>query len=320
MKKGLWVSVVAIVAMLLVTGCGVAKPPSASTDAVTGEVFMLALPRIVVDVDSNGSPHAFGMNVADLGRLAGQNVDNLRLPPQVVDTLTANNIQHVEIRQVGEALVLLVNGKTMPHLGWSDESLRQAADVAAIFGVQNTDVYRKVLPLLRRFGLNVVMRFPTKTGQAEIPLADPEAVVKVTAPVDGPSVIAHFEVKYDQAGVPGIMGISAADLQRVGVNLPLRLAPEVVTRMQQSNVQNLELRSRGDGFYVFVNGIPLPNVVWDEALAKNISDLAVAVNPASPSNDVIKVVVPWLPKADVDILFHFPISAGQQAVPAKMHQ
>ncbi len=320
MRKHLWLPVLLIA--LILAGCGPAQAPAAAQQQTgTGEVFVFALPRLVVDVDNAGNPVIFGINAGDFGRLIGADFSAMRFPPDTVRQMTAANVQHVEVRQVGDAAVFLVNGKPLPHIGWSDASLQQAAALGQALGYQNMDVYGKLLPIVRRLGLDLVVRFPRKDGASEIPLGDPNQVIKAQASTALPSAIAHFEVKYSKDGVPGIMDVTAADLARLGVNAPqLTLSPEFVQRLQANNIQTLELRGKSDGFYAYVNGNLLPNVVWDDTLLKNVTDLYVQANPNSPTNQLVQLAGPFLNKADIDILFHFPLAAGQAPIPAKMHE
>lgn len=321
MHKGLWRFIVtASIVALVLAGCGPARQPSTGAQTGGGEVFMVALPRLIVDLDNEGNPVLFGINAVQLGRFVGSDLSSLRVPPAMVKAMTDTNIQHVEVRQDGDAAVFLVNGKPMPHVGWSDQSLQQASDVAAALGVKNADVYRRLLPLVRRFGLDLVLRFPRAAAAAEIPLANPDQAVKISPSTEAPSAVALMEVKYDAQGVPGIMGISAADLARLGLPLRVRLDPVVLQRLQQNNVQTLEIRNKVDGLYLYLNGNVLPNAIWDDTLLNNATDLYVQVNPNDPNLAIMKLLIPFTSRLDLDVLFYFPVAQGQQPIPTRMHR
>src|SRR5450756_259476 len=87
------------------------------------------------------------------------------------DVYKRQGIQHIEGRQTGAGLEFLVNGKLMPHVGWTDDSLAEAGRVAAVFNVSGAPTLVKVLPIIRRLGVDVAIRFPKVTGAADIPLA-----------------------------------------------------------------------------------------------------------------------------------------------------
>ncbi len=127
MRKAVWVPVVLVIVLLL-SGCGAAQPPTTSSQG--GGTFMLALPRVVVDLDQNGNPGVFGLNAAQIGAFLGSDLAAMKVDPKMVKQMMDTNVQHIEMRQVGDALVLLVNGKPMPHIGWSDQTLQTAMSVA----------------------------------------------------------------------------------------------------------------------------------------------------------------------------------------------
>jgi hypothetical protein len=313
--------VVLLILSLVLSACGPAMQPATDT-AEGGEVFVLALPRIVVDFDATGTPSVLGLKLSDLAPVVGSSVSNLRLHEFYVGWMTAANVQHVELRQTGRGVALLVNGKALPHIGWDDASLREAGDLASAFNVPTTDLVKKLLPMVRRLGLDIVLRFPRQSAAPEIAMADPTAPITVTAPATAPapSAVVKFEVKYDANGVPGILGITASDLSALGVNLSsVVLSPNNVRLIQSKNIQTVELRGRPDGLYLYINGEPLPNVVWDDAFLGNAAELYAQTNPGSPYIPLARQLIPMVNKADIDVLVHFPLAAGAQPVPAKMH-
>ena len=171
MKKSVWV-VLAIVA-LLVSACGPAMVPAAGPQTENGEVFMVALPRIAIAFDADGTPSVLGLNLTEIARYTGFDATLYKLPKFYVDWMTAAGVQHLEMRQTGNGIGLWVNGKAMPNLGWSDASLQKTADLMTVFNVQRTDMLRKFLPIVRRLGLDLVLMFPKQAGAADIALVDP---------------------------------------------------------------------------------------------------------------------------------------------------
>jgi sulfur carrier protein ThiS len=229
------VLVLLTIAGLILAGCGPAVMPQ-NTQTESGEQFVVALPQLVIDFDAAGNPSIMGMDLAAAGKMIGQDLSgmslsNIYIAPgiKLIDSLMAANVQTIELRQTGDGVAVLVNGKPLPHIAWTDESLQQMTDVAAMFNVQGLDLLKKVLPIVRRLGVNVVLRLPPAPGAEVIPLTDPNIPLPTPQADDGPdSVVAHMEVKYDGQGVPAILGISARDLQAMGLNLPLALAPSVI--------------------------------------------------------------------------------------------
>ncbi len=310
--------------VLLLAGCGKAvEPPTASTTP-SGEVFQIALPRIVVDIDSAGNPSLMGLSPAVLKRL-GVDVSSMQVPAATVEQMTKANMQHIEVASVGDRVVVMVNGKPLPHLGWDQASLQRSLDLADTLKVQDPTtmaLLKRVLPLVTRLGLDLVLRFPAQPGAAEIPMAETGAAKKIAlSPTTDPaSLIAKFEVKFDENGVPGIMGISGNDLAALGVGALGGLSPDMIANLQSGNIQNMELRMKPDGLHIYVNGDPLPVIIWDTKLLANAFETFGQISPDSPILPVLQLFLPYLDRADVGILLHFPPAAGKDLIPAKMHE
>jgi len=217
-----------------------------------------------------------------------------------------------------------VNGMMMPHLVWKNGELQAAGEMARLVGGPQgaavADMLQKLAPILQRLGLSVVVEFPVAEGTEEIALATDEVVMADPATPSGPaSAVMQFEVKYDDQGVPSIMGISAQDLAALGINAPLALAPAAIQQAQANNIQNLEVRSKGDGLYAYVNGVQLPALAWDEQMLSDAVDVYGRMNNIPPTYlDVIKQFLPMLSRTDVAVMVHLPIAEGQEAIPAKM--
>jgi hypothetical protein len=319
MLRKTWVLL--LVPVLILAGCGKPVEPPEPTTSPSGEVFQIALPRIVIDVDSEGNPSVLGLSPAVLKAL-GVDLAGMQVPVSTVEQMAKGNVQHIEIASVGDRLVFLANGKPLPHLGWNSNSLEQGLNLMDALGVQNAALYKRILPLVTRLGLNIVLRFPTPAGEAEIPLSEPGTAKKTTiAPTtEAPSLIAKFEIKFDEEGVPAIMGLSARDLAVLGMDSIGGLSPDMIAKLQAGNIQNMELGMRPDGLHLYVNGEPLPLAIWDSALLANVVDLYGKLSPDAALLPVVQAFLPYLDRADVGILLHFPAAAGKEPIPAKMHE
>jgi hypothetical protein len=319
MLRKSWVLILILV--LLLAGCGKPVEPPEPSTTPSGEVFQVALPRIVIDVDKDGNPSVLGLGPAVLKGM-GIDLAGMQVPVSTVEQMAKANVQHIEIASVGDRLVFLVNGKPMPHLGWNANSLQQGLNLLDVLGVQNAELYKKLLPLVTRLGLNIVLRFPTQSGAAEIPLSEPGTAKKTTImpTTEAASLITKFEIKFDESGVPSIMGLSGNDLAALGAGAMGGLSPDMLAKLQAGNIQNMELRMKTDGLHMYVNGEPLPLVIWDSALLKNVVDVYSQLSPDAALLPVIQMFLPYLDRADVGILLHFPPAAGKDPIPAKMHE
>ncbi len=321
------VIVVLTILGLLVAGCGPAIMPAAAPGTGDGEKFVIALPRIVLAFDENGNPGFEGLDVQMLARAVGFALDlsAYRIDPRVVSWMTNSNIQHIEMRQTGNGMALLVNGKLMPHLQWQDGSLEAAGSFVRMLSPQNEQIavlVEKLAPLVKGLGLAVVVKFPMKPGAAAIALAADKLVTAEPAAANGPaSAMVQFEIKYDEQGVPSIMGISARDLAAANINAPLALDPAMLAQARANNIQYIELRSKGDGLQIFVNGEPLPVLIWDQNMLENTVSAAEQLYGPYYAIDwtVVRMLVPVLSNLDVSILLHMPLAVGATPIPVKRH-
>jgi len=319
MRKSLWAL---LIVALVLSACGPAMPSATGAKTESGEVFQLALPRLEVAFDAQGNPTVLGMKLSDVGAMLGQDLSTLKMDPALINWMTNANIQHIEMRQTGDSLALLINGKPMPHLAWDDKALNQAMDVAALFlpGSENLfTAVKKFLPLVSRLGVDATLRFPLQKGATAIPLADPSvALAPVNPSKDPASIILKFEVKYDDQGVPSVLGLSGYDLAALGLPLPVAIEKGVLKNIQSQNIQNVVFRTKPDGMYIYLNGNRLPGLAWDKQLLKNAAEAYAQMNPASPIIPTVNMLLPMLDTLDIGIMTKFPPAPGVKEIPAQM--
>jgi sulfur carrier protein ThiS len=320
------VLVLLLIAAITVSACGgPAMMPAKSAETDGGETFLVALPRIVMAADENGNLNPEGLPLSTL--VPGVQLPSVGAP--LVQQMQAANVQHIELRHTGDGLVLLVNGMPMPSISWDDDSLKATGDLLAVFGpglgLQGEALQQLVTqlaPIVQRMGISVAVKFPAVEGAPVVEFApDDVALAPVAAAEAAPSAIAKFEVKYDEQGVPSIMGVSARDIARLTgqSNLALALDPGVIASAQANNLQTLQLTTAADGLTVSLNGQTLPKIAWDEGRVGNVIDLLTQLNPAlAPSAPIIKRLAPMLTNTNVGIMLHFPLAAGAEPIQVKM--
>jgi hypothetical protein len=305
MSKSTWLAMLVMVALLV--GCGSAAQPA---QPKTPEPFMLALPRVEINVDSAGNPKVLGLSPATFGMDA-------KLPKPLVDSLVAGDVQHIEARVVGDGLKLFANGKPLPYIGWDDEGLIQAADLAQAFTGQDLSAAKRLLPILRRLGLDVVLRLPKQAGATDIPLISLEEGAKTAPqPSGGPATaIVKMDLKIDDKGQPGILDVTSADLATLGMNMGPVLDQETLQHLQKANIQHLLVRTKPGGLYLYSNGKSLPYLAWDARFLTNAAELYGQLAPDSPYRELINMIAPGLERADIDVLVNLPKAANVPAIP-----
>jgi hypothetical protein len=321
-----------VVAGLLLSACGTAMLPQTESGAESGKALTIGLPRIVVTVDENGKLGIEGfLSLTQLDQLANSlglplGLSSYSLPPELVQRMTLGGIQHLEIRQTADKLNLLFNGKPMPSLSWKDGSVDSLQQLLAMFGPQASQagqMIQKLVPLAERLGLSIALKFPTQPGAEPIPYATDEVVMaQPEASTTAPSLSLNLDVTYNEAGVPSFLGIPPEQIQALlgGQQLRLALDPKIIEQAQANNIQHVELRSKGDGLWVYVNGKAVPPIRWDKQTLGNAIDVWVAMNPGlNPSvANTVRTLAPYLSNADLSIMLNFPAAPGAEPIPVTM--
>ncbi len=316
-----WLAVLsaALVVALMVTSCGPAVPPTTET-----EEFALALPRLTLSFDANGMPSLMGLDLEKIRPLlrtyAGMDIDLslLRIDPFWVSWMTNANVQHIEIQYGAGGVLLFVNGKLLPHLAWSEESFSNLVPATELFMGQApwTGMVKAFLPFVRRTGIGLVLMFPKQAGAAEIAVRAPGVVPEVAAAEVPAGLIFRAEIAYDNDGVPSVLGMTSRDLAAM-TGMPLQmveLPPALIQQLKASNVQHVELRARNSGIFIFVNGMELPHLAWNDALLSDSASLYAQMNPGSPLIELVNFLLPSLAQADVDLLVRFPLAEGAMVI------
>jgi hypothetical protein len=295
--------------------------------APTNSDFFVALPRITVEFDQDGAPTVAGISANLIQTLTGMDMSSMKLDPATIAALQAGDIQHVEILHKDNGFFLFVNGKLVPHIGWSDQAFNTLSKTLGSLGLLDptlTNILKMFLPLVTRMGVDLVVEFPVKEGNTEIPVRDINTPVDVPAatPVQ-PGFIARLTTKFSEEGVPSIADISTRDLAAVFGDMgfdfrTLELPPETIKGLQDSNIQHVVLKTGADGVMIYVNGEPLPNVAWSDPELQNTADLvnAFLTDPSlADVRTVVSTLLPTLRQVDSEIVLMFPAAANQQAIP-----
>lgn len=299
------VVVLTVIAALVLSACGAATVPTTDETTESGQRFLISLPRLVVDIDETGQASVNGLSIEAVNNiLPGAPLPDLTVNPFYVDWMTNTNMQHLEFASTDQGVFIFANGEPMPYLSWDGDSLSNLGTLAGIANLPYGNLITKLVPIVQRTGLNIVLRFPTQAGAAEVPVRDPsvapEAMEPVTDPA-APSFVTRIDVNYDKEGVPTIAGISSRDLAEAGIFLPIELTPQTLEQLRSNNVEELRFVSGPNGVFITVNGEALPNIGWNSALLNNGADIYAQMNPDSPYIALAKLLLPELSNLDVDL-------------------
>jgi hypothetical protein len=288
---------VIVVLIGLLTGCAAA--PGGTADVLEGvtpdlDAFVFRLPRLYVlyveTAEGYAEPTLWGISASNVESWFGLDLSMVKIPQFYMDWVKASDVQHFELVHDGKGIFLYANGEAMPYLAWDGESMDLAGQLMGPLGVPNGDLIRRLLPLLRHIGLDIVVQMPLAAGADIIPYRDPDGGLLETtaaAAMENPAAELKLQVTYDEAGVPSLLGMSAAVLQPMMGYTPGRLDPQLIDRVKQVGIEQLSLQLQGNGLFIYVNDQALPNIAWSEEHLGNALDLYQEMNEVS-----------WVPNAD----------------------
>jgi hypothetical protein len=324
-RFGIWASLLLVV-MLVLSGCAPRAGAGTSAALATDPTqLVIDLPAIVVDINNDGSPSIGNVPVADLGRLANVDLSTLAVPTDWVNYFVSGNIQHIQVNNRADGLLMLVNGQPIPSVAWDGESLQATAETMSAFGVA-IPMMEKLLPLVQRLGIGVIVRFPVAAGAETIPLyvegdataaaAAKKAQEEFLAAVGSPPRI-NLPVFYNADGSFAIGDLTDVEWSRL-TNTPLyglRLNPALIQSLSKSGVKSLTISTDPAGIHVTLNGKMLPTITWGNGELLHLIDVADQMqlwNLVAPNMNLgevlatVKELLPVVQTADFDLNVFFP--------------
>lgn len=292
----------------------------------------LDLPALVIDFDSSGQPSIADMALTELvSGVAPGALDSLVLPPDVVQMLSENGVQHLQISNSPEGLLLLVNGEPIPSIKWDGEKLANTTQLIELAGIDlgaATTTIETLLPLINHLGIGVIARFPVPDGVEKVSIAYQadagggnslkEAQATFLASVrDQPSIT--VPIFYDAQGSWRVGDLTSDEwisLTGMPVFDSIRLRPEVVDRLMQQGVNEFSLYTDTEGIHVSINGSELPYIGWSDGELTNVIALAeqmgltdtlsVAGINADDVTMILETLLPAVQATEITVTAHFP--------------
>jgi hypothetical protein len=180
---------VALLAVLTLVGCAPRVGQGTTAAQEGADQLAIDLPALVIDIDQAGTPTVGGAPLAALGASFGvAGLDAISLTPEQVETLTAANIQHIQINNLPDGLKLLVNGREIPTISWDADSLTALQSLTSELGAGVPPILQQLLPALGNVGVGVTVRLPLAQGAELIPREATDAVT-ATAQTTGESFL-----------------------------------------------------------------------------------------------------------------------------------
>jgi hypothetical protein len=296
----------------MVAACGAEEPVTLTDENAD---FVLALPRVVVDIDSDGMPSVAGISPRLLA-LVGIDVSQFAMDPAYVEWFTQANVQHIEFVQKDDGIFIFVNGVLMPHLGWSSDELTTLTNTLTKLNMVKPEfqsVLNLVVPLIQHTGLDLALRFPKQPTAEEIPLRDINTPIAAPtkAEAESPVAIVKARVTFDENGVPSILGVSTEELTNAGL-ADLRnvgLAPDTIQALQDAGIYSVSVKTTPEGLVFWINDEQLPYLVWNDEYLNQAADLysQLYFMPGyEQQSELVKTFLPLLARIDGEVTLEFP--------------
>lgn len=286
MRSGRWTILLSVllVGLVMLSACAPRATGGEIASRAAEADVAVDLPALVLDIQEDGSLSVGGQRLADLGAVVGQDLSALGVGPETASALTAAGIQHIQIDNTPDGLLILVNGKPIPSLAWDGESLVTTAEVVEQVGGPSVALLDKLLPLLGNMGLGVILRAPVPEGAEPLPLVnmDTEAAERAMSAqaeflqaVVTPPTFA-ISVDYAPDGSWELAGISREDLAAVvpGLTDAIPSDPALIGTMDGMGIDQIGISTNEDGFFISINGDNLPYLTWADGRIRNVLDIA----------------------------------------------
>jgi hypothetical protein len=252
----------------------------------------------------------------------------MSLDPSWVQYFTAANIQHLQVNNAPDGVFLMVNGRQIPSLVWDGGSLVATSEAIEAMGL-GVPALNKVLPLVRSFGVGLVLRFPVAEGTELIPLTgQPESEEAIRARV-AQEQMAVFLPNLPAIDLPIVYhadgSFTLADLTDTEWSAltlvpfwAFRLPPGVIANLSEAGISVITLQTNKEGIHIGVNDIALPYLSWGSGEVQNIlaivkeSGLLETVEEMFPGSSIYEIVglaesmLPLIQMTDVNITVYLP--------------
>ncbi|HXF62598.1 MAG TPA: hypothetical protein VNK95_13335 [Caldilineaceae bacterium] len=309
-----------LVALLVLAGCGPRAGAAAAAPAAESAV-VVSLPALVLDVQPDGSITVGGQSLAQVGAMIGQDFSTFTLPADQVQLLTLSNIQHIQIANSPDGLLILVNGQPMPSLAWDGEKLVATAEVLQSLG-GGIALLDKLLPLIQNLGIGVTIRFPVAEGAELIPLevTDSETAQRALElqqeflnAVGAPPTF-QVTINYAADGTWTMGDLTQSDISQVA-GMPmnaLNLPPNLIQTASAAGIDTISLYTNPDGIFIAINDRTLPYITWAEGRVNNVLALLeqTGLLGADPNMQVaietVESLLPAVQASDVRLNINFP--------------
>ena len=310
---------ITLIAVLALSGCA----PRAGQGSVAGDADQLVidLPALVLDFGMDGKPMIKNAALSGLVDTLGGQLD-LTVPPDMVFLMEVSNIQHIQVSNTPDGLLLLVNGRSIPSISYKGDSLSALPGALSTFGMV-LPMADLLFALVDQLGIGVIARFPVAPGMEEIPLyiegdssaamAAKAAQEEFLAAVGTPPRI-NLPIFYEANGdvLVGDLSIAEMNMMTDFALAPLAMTLGQLGMARMLGISQLGISTNVDGITISIDGKALPTLDWSDGKASNLVELVTTIpllDMAMPGMGsmlpMINQILPLVQATEFDLTLHF---------------
>lgn len=329
-----WLTLLSV-AVIVLAGCAPRATSGLTASQAAEDALVIDLPALVLDFDAAGAPSVGNVPLAQLGATFAPGVlDQVVMQAEMVTMMTESNIQHIQIDNSPNGLLLLINGEPIPSIKWDGQILSDTGGLITELGA-GAPVLEKMLPVLANLGFGVILRFPTQEGVAAIPTfveggeaatAAQQAQEQFLASVGNTAPTITLPVFYDESGSWRVGDLSDAEWTNL-TGLPLqaaRLQPDMIQNIINSGITDVSIFTNSEGLHLSINGRQLPYIGWADgeinhllALSDQLGLWSTLADSGMNMGEVIAMVETLLPavqatNTNINVYFPGSLAAASQ--------
>jgi hypothetical protein len=321
-----WLTLLSV-AVIVLAGCAPRATSGLTASQAGDSSLVVDLPALVLDFDASGAASVGNVPLAQLGAsFAPGLLDAVVMPAETVTMMTESNIQHIQIDNSPNGLLLLINGEPIPSIRWDGQILSDTGGLIAQLGA-GTPVLEKMLPVLANLGFGVIVRFPLQDGVAAIPTyveggeaaaAAHQAQEQFLASVGDTPPTITLPVFYDEDGGWRVGDLTDAEWTNL-TGLPLhavRLDPTMMQNIMSSGITEVSIFTNSQGLHLSINGRALPYIGWADGEINHLLALSDQMGLWSTLADngmnmgeiitMVETLLPAVQSTNTNINVYFP--------------
>lgn len=234
--------------------------------------------------DDQGNASIQGVPVSELEKALGASL-GLSMDPATIAMLKNLGADTIDIKLTPNGVSLMLGDKPLPGIVYDPATLERAVTLADTFvDEQTAETLNKVAEVL--------------------PNAEVETVISLTGEPAVETELAKIPAVINDDGTLSVFGLP--------VGSEAVIDPETLAKLQDANIQHLDLNIDENGIAVAANGEKLPTIGWNDESLQTLADIVGQAAGTSP--DLIETVLGMVRNTGIQAAVTLPVAPGERAI------